>query len=243
MSPGSSSQRLGFTLVELLVVIGIIAILIAILMPSLSAARAAAQTVQCAANERQIMQGFVLYAGDNRGFLPYQAINKLPASLPDWSLPISEMLNSTKVFRCPLDDNERMSFVSTMPVRSYAINSSKWTYLGNGYKVPWPQVRPGPQFDLPMQLSRVPNHVFLIGENHGHDAYPGSGWTGDSTAVVGLAAFEGLDAYAWDMHRGQGANYGFSDGHVEFFTKKYVDKWRADTDYGGDPNDPWKWKQ
>ena len=52
----------GFTLVELLVVIGIIAILIAILLPALSKARAQANAVKCASNMRTIMQGVHLYA-------------------------------------------------------------------------------------------------------------------------------------------------------------------------------------
>jgi prepilin-type processing-associated H-X9-DG protein/prepilin-type N-terminal cleavage/methylation domain-containing protein len=59
--------RRGFTLVELLVVIGIIAVLLAILMPSLSVARQHAITVQCASNMRQIAMGWMLYADANKG--------------------------------------------------------------------------------------------------------------------------------------------------------------------------------
>jgi prepilin-type N-terminal cleavage/methylation domain-containing protein/prepilin-type processing-associated H-X9-DG protein len=66
----SSAGRGAFTLVELLVVIGIIAILVSILLPSLSKARNQAARVKCASNMRQLYQACLMFAQENNGRLP-----------------------------------------------------------------------------------------------------------------------------------------------------------------------------
>src|SRR5512146_1669264 len=59
-----------FTLVELLVVIGIIALLVAILLPALNKARESANRVACSSNARQIYTALVMYATNEHGWLP-----------------------------------------------------------------------------------------------------------------------------------------------------------------------------
>src|SRR4029079_12298701 len=63
---GRAARRDAFTLVELLVVIAIIALLVSILLPTLSRARATALRIKCASGMRQIGLGMRMYAAENR---------------------------------------------------------------------------------------------------------------------------------------------------------------------------------
>lgn len=104
--------RAAFTLVELLVVIGIIAVLISILLPSLARARQAAITVSCSANLRQVGQALMLYADSNKGKMPYSEVqgvmkNGVWGKVGDWGTTgtwyaeVSTMLGSDPTASTP----------------------------------------------------------------------------------------------------------------------------------------------
>ena len=116
MSTSVVTRRSAFTLVELLVVIGIIALLIGILLPSLSRARHSAMSTSNLSNLRQLGTGLEFYRNDSDGKFPRHSslkgdtINATPPSpRTRWSDYIYPYLNDTGVFNSPLlDDIARM---------------------------------------------------------------------------------------------------------------------------------------
>jgi prepilin-type processing-associated H-X9-DG protein/prepilin-type N-terminal cleavage/methylation domain-containing protein len=98
--PTRVSGAPAFTLVELLVVIGIIALLVGILLPTLGRARESASAVKCMANMRQIGQAIVIYVGESKGVLPIGlAIDGQPMDLGtyrgeslDWTTLLTKVM-------------------------------------------------------------------------------------------------------------------------------------------------------
>jgi prepilin-type N-terminal cleavage/methylation domain-containing protein len=91
------SGRAGFTLVELLVVIGIIAVLISVLLPALGKARQAANQVDCQARLKQMGAALQIYLVQTKGVLPYAYVPKTGTFTGEtgtwWFFVLSEMMN------------------------------------------------------------------------------------------------------------------------------------------------------
>ena len=133
-------NRRAFTLVELLVVIGIIAILVAILMPALTRARDQANRIQCMNNVRQLLLGCQMYANENKLIWPFsnwlsQEVNRAPAGwlykYPNMTQPqhleqsvLWPYLMNKDVYRCPLDEPPYRANTPTRHITSYLMNGA-----------------------------------------------------------------------------------------------------------------------
>ena len=215
--------RRAFTLIELLVVIGIIAILVAILLPTLQKARQQAQAVVCQSNIRQIGQSVFLYAGAHHGTLPdiYESIGvrAWPGSaiqlddrgIYDWQVGTLWPYVSTspdvrqRIFNCPSDTAEprhpRDTNFILDPTHlrnfSYNFNSNMWREANTlGQSVP-----------LLLTQIRHPAHKLMVLEMEDPLGPGGIVSTADpaGSGVIGILT----------KRHAKLANAGFFDSHVE----------------------------
>lgn len=215
-------ERTGFSLVELLTVIGIVATLIALLMPALSRARAEAVRVHCMNNLRQLLQAQMTYVSESRGHLTYPNWGHDRAADDVWPVGwlyaqgrVSEpprpedvksgvlyrYLNVTPVFHCPAHRPEDESVQGTNRLTSYIMNGAVCGYGAVGHRAAQPAVwAPSRKITAFRQPSE--QILWWEAEELGNDA---ASWNdGSSYPRENVLA----------RRHGRGACVGFFDGHV-----------------------------
>jgi prepilin-type N-terminal cleavage/methylation domain-containing protein/prepilin-type processing-associated H-X9-DG protein len=132
-----SRKRFGFTLIELLVVVAIIAVLIAILLPSLGKARSQAKNSRCLANIHSMVQGLSTYSADWQRQVPYYSLNALPINIsgklraPFWVNLLLPYGLSDKVRACPEITGPNASPPTSVGSLSQGSSTTPWDYLDN----------------------------------------------------------------------------------------------------------------
>lgn len=201
--------RRGFTLIELLVVISIIALLLSILMPSLSKVRGQAEMLQCKTKEKQLLLAMFMYADDNADRFPLVSnwTGYLIAN-PGETLKsyLSGVDHKSPLWKCPSDKGlgywVKYWETPTEYIRSYSINTNLTVWLSP--KVPSPPKR---------MAVRSAGTTVLLSENWSgwaswHSNGFSSGCTYDYSQQWGKNAI---------LHsRSSKSNYAFVDGHIEY---------------------------
>jgi prepilin-type N-terminal cleavage/methylation domain-containing protein/prepilin-type processing-associated H-X9-DG protein len=203
-----SQRKAGFTLVELLVVIGIIALLISILLPSLNRARETANRVKCASNLKQIGLAILLYSNENRGAYP-----RTKASTPSAAGITANLGNGGHTHQDPFAADDAA-------LTNAAINKSNFSDLAKNlsysYQHPYPDANAiGAGFKLNNSVSAE----FAVGS----DVNPGTVGTDDNVLLPNnTSSAKDMKNANSNNHDGDGQNILFGDGHVEFLQNPFV---------------------
>ena len=217
-----------FTLVELLVVIGIIALLIGLLMPVLGRAREAAKTTACLSNLRQMGTAAAAYVAEHRGFYPpsqwYDASD--PGTHYAWDFTktpqgvVPGLLwgrrTHAQVQQCPNFDGRSNS--PGDPYTGYNYNTS---FIGRGK---------GERIESPAKASQVrrPSETILFGDGQwrlGANKFmrsPKPSPSEDPFAYAEGSPVKGAGTQGFRHNRNRVTNAAFCDGHAESLRDRYV---------------------
>jgi prepilin-type N-terminal cleavage/methylation domain-containing protein/prepilin-type processing-associated H-X9-DG protein len=223
-------QRRGFTLVELLVVIAIIGVLVALLLPAVQAARAAARTSTCKSQMRQLSIAAIQYCDAHDGEFPKWWHVDDATGAGSWVFTLAPYLENVDEIRiCPEDRllDERRKARGT----SYCIND----YLssrGDDHATNLRQLNAtsrtilmfegADEFELTEQNPiRDPNDPYgLRKREHIHATQ----WYSDNAKELDIVMFLLRRDLQIDRHQG-GSNYAYVDGHVELIPSSQIEQW------------------
>jgi prepilin-type processing-associated H-X9-DG protein/prepilin-type N-terminal cleavage/methylation domain-containing protein len=129
-TPAAAAHRSrGFTLVELLVVIGVIALLISILLPALGKARDQAKTIKCASNLRNMGNAMTMYINQYRYFPGHAGLASNGRAVAAWPVRLRQFLGGNQdIFWCPSEDEGFQWQKKILPSGGATAADSRWGY-------------------------------------------------------------------------------------------------------------------